>query len=330
MADTGDGPPQHPRLVELLALDQHARLELIKAISASGVEPGCWIRIDEADLTHDSIAVRDTLDALQQLDKLAGDLSDIPEFDGEHTWQPPDDGEDAWVIVSQTCELVRDARDEPWVQVVLLRAAQIDADLASWSRNSARFIPVDPTGKRSRYYADLRVHAFVPKHLVSHLEVRHAIPTEADFEKQRPRTRFALRVGQRYSRTGVPTAIVERVVDPLVVAIAKDKKLRVPLDAAFSEWLLLPHAYEDDKLNLIAVTPHSSDSEGFRAAEDLFHEFWTKSLPDELCDQLDEEYSNVVALDELLLVEWISAWKLNLDFLTYGSKGDPDSPEPEG
>jgi hypothetical protein len=103
-------------------------------------------------------------------------------------------------VISQSCDLIRDVAVEPFVQLALLRDADEGLDLASLWRNSARLIPLDPTGKRSRYYVDLRAQAFLPKHLLAGIEVRQAIPTESDFEKRRPRTRFTLRVGHNGGR----------------------------------------------------------------------------------------------------------------------------------
>ena len=36
----------------------------------------------------------------------------------------------------------------------------------------------------------------------------------------------------------------------------------------------------------------------------------------------------VISLDSLLLETWLDGWKLDFDFMTFGSKGDPDSPLP--
>jgi hypothetical protein len=101
------------------------------------------------------------------------------------SWPDPNDGADAWIIISQSCDLVRDVRDEPLVQLALLRHADPGGDLASWSRNSARWIPLDPKGSKSRYYVDLRVQAFVPKHVIAGLDVRHAVPADDDTGKPR-------------------------------------------------------------------------------------------------------------------------------------------------
>ena len=324
MADSGEAAASHPRLEELLALDQGARLALVETISTKGFEPGCWVRVDDGELVS-TVAKRELARELKEMAKLPpGMLAAIDEFEGEHPWDPPSDGADAWIIISQSCDLVRDVRDEPVVQLALLRCADDTDDLASWSRNSARWIPLDPTGKESRYYVDLRVQGFVAKQMIADLEVRQAIPDD-QFGKQRPRTRFALRVGQRHSRTGIPTRIVEQIVDPLLAVAGQDKALRAELDASFSEWLLQP----GEPPALIAVTPSEPGSVAFHAAEDLFFERFWSSLPAELAESLDEDGSHVVALDELRVPVWMSAWKLDLDFLTYGGKAPGDSPEPQ-
>jgi hypothetical protein len=168
------------------------------------------------------------------------------------------------------------------------------------------------------------VQAFVAKHVIAGLAVRHAVPADDDTGKPRARTRFALRVGQRHSRKGISTRLVEEVVDPLVAFIDADKAMRQRLDTAFSEWLLEPGAPPA----LIVVTPAEPFSDEYRAAEDLLEQLW-RSLPDELADALDAETSQVVALSELLVTTWMTCWKLDLDFLTYGAKGPADSPEPQ-
>lgn len=323
MADAGAPNPDHARLTELLELDQGARIALAEAVGAKGLEPGCWVRVDDTELISPADARQLIVDALKHLEKLpVSALADLTEFDDEHPWDPPDDGESAWIIISQSCDLVRDVRDEPLVQVALLRQAQTGDDLPSWSRNSARWIPLDPTGKHSRYYVDLRVQAFLAKHVIADMPARQAIPT--DDGKQRPRTRFALRVGQRHSRMGIPTRIVQEIVDPLVDSVTGDKPLRAELDAAFSEWLLEP----GERPALIAVTTAESSSGEFQAAEDLLYKRLWPALRDELVGRLDEERSRVVSLDDLTVPLWLGSWKVDLDFLTYGAKGPADSPEP--
>ena len=326
MTDAGASPALPPRLAELTQLDQGARLAQVETLSAKGFEPGCWLRIDDADLTTDAGDVRALLEGLDAMERLS--IGAVEEFEGEHPWDPPTDGEPAWIIISQTCDLVRDVRDEPLVQLALLRLADDGVDLASQWRNSNRWVPLDPTGEGSRYLVDLRVQAFAPKHLIAPLDVRQAIPANSDFVKRRPRTRFCKRVGERYSRMGIPTAIVTAVCVPIQAAAGKKKGLRQKLDAAFSEWLLMPPENEGDPLVLFAVTPHASDTDEFFQAEDLFVEEFLAGLPQEVLSRLDEERCAVIALDDLRVPQWIAAWRLDLDFLTYGSKGEQDSPEP--
>lgn len=325
MAEAGALPPQHPRLTELATLGQCARVALVEEIHAQGFEPGCWIRVDDSELIGTATARELVGQTLQTLDKLApGSLGAIEEFEGEHRWDPPTDGHSAWIIISQSCDLIRDVRDEPLVQLALLRQASLGEDLASWSRNSARWIPLDPKGKASRYYVDLRVQAFVAKQALAGIEVRQAIPTDDD-TKQRPRTRFALRVGWRFSRMGIPTRVVDEIVDPLVAFVIANKALRAELDERFSEWLLT----RSEPPALIAVTPAQPASEAFRQAEDLLIQRVLTALPQELLARLDEDASQAIALDELSVPVWMDAYKIDLDFLTYGAKGPTDSPKPQ-
>src|SRR4051812_4106780 len=100
-----------PRTQELLELTQEQRALLIEEISAKGFEPGCWLRVDDGDLTHDVVEVRRVIDAVGEMEPLEGDLSEIEEFDGEHAWDPPEDGDDGWVIITQSCDLIRDVAD---------------------------------------------------------------------------------------------------------------------------------------------------------------------------------------------------------------------------
>jgi hypothetical protein len=325
MADAGARPPQHPRLTELATLDQGARVALVEEISAKGFEPGCWIRVDDSELIATSTARDIVLLTLANLDKLPPrSLSAVHEFEGEHPWDPPNDGQPAWIIISQSCDLIRDVRDEPLVQIALLRYAGGDDDLVSWSRNSVRWIPLDPTGKSSRYYVDLRVQAFVAKQALAGLDVRQAIPADDD-TKQRPRTRFALRVGQRFSRMGIPTRVVDDIVAPLVAFVAANKSLRAKLDETFSEWLLT----RNEPPALIAVTPAEPASETFRQAEDLLIQHVLSALPDELATRLDDVASQAITLAELSVPVWMDSYKIDLDFLTYGARGPAASPEPQ-
>jgi hypothetical protein len=51
-------------------------------------------------------------------------------------------------------------------------------------------------------------------------------------------------------------------------------------------------------------------------------------LPEEVAALLDIDGCKVVALEDLGAVDWLDSWKLDLDHVTYGSKGEPDSPAP--
>src|SRR5450755_5029192 len=111
MADAGALNPSHPHLVELLALDQGARVALVETISAKGFEPGCWIRVDDCELIATPEVRSLVVDGVERLERLPpNSVSGIAEFDDEHAWVPPDDGDPAWIIVSQSCDLIRDVR----------------------------------------------------------------------------------------------------------------------------------------------------------------------------------------------------------------------------
>ena len=165
---------------------------------------------------------------------------------------------------------------EPFIQLAHLEEAGEGIDLPSLSRKSGRLIPLDPTGVASRHVVDLRSQAFLPKHLLTDYPVRQAVPADAQFNKRRTRSRFALRVGQRYSRAGIPTDLVISLVRPLEHEMAKSSSMRKLFDATFSELLLWPR---ENPRQLLFVTPYSSESEEFRQAEDLFLGSFLESLP---------------------------------------------------
>jgi hypothetical protein len=326
MAGPGEEPPLHPRLIELSGLDPGAHRALIERITEAGYQPGCWLDPPAEDLLAGPL---DPLLGLEQTAELTPEeLSEPKEFDGTHSWDPPQGGEAGWVIISQVCDLVRDLATEPLVQLALLREAEEDVDLASVWRRSSRLIPLDPTGKSSRHYIDLRCQAFLPKHLLPDYPPRQAIPTDAEFAKRRPRRRFALRVGNRYSRAGIPTAIVLEIIVPLEAAINKNKRLRKLFDSNVAECLLRPSTVEGGPLALVLLTQHATTSAEFRELEDAFLAEFLEDLVPELTARLDLDACRVEALEEVLLLEWLTAYHLDFDFLTFGSKGDPDSPSP--
>ncbi len=326
MTESGDADLSSS-LAELLQLDQERRLALITRISELGFGPGCWLRVPEDRIIHPVEAARFIGELLPGIARLDAHDS-IEEFDGELPWAPPTDGEPAWLIVSQVCDLVRDISDEPLVQVVPLMVLA-DADLGSLGRRSSRLVPLDPTGRESRYVADLRVHAFVAKTELLGCEPLQAIPPD-NSSKTRPRTRFPLRVGQRFSRDGIPTPLVESLVEPLKNFIEKgDKQRKKNLDAAFVEFLLIENYNATGKHRLIAVVDieDPEDDPDFADAEDFFAAF-LNALPSGLAGQLDLDDSEVRALNAVYLGEWLDAWRLDFDFVTFGSKGDASSPAP--
>jgi hypothetical protein len=70
MADAGAPNAPHPRLTELAALDQGARVALVHEISAKGFEPGCWIRVDDGELIDAAIARQLMVETLGAVEKL--------------------------------------------------------------------------------------------------------------------------------------------------------------------------------------------------------------------------------------------------------------------
>lgn len=322
MAEGSEEASASPRLAELLALDEPQRRELVAEIARLGYEPGCWISPADADLVHAAPEARELLSAAEMMEPV--EHAEGEEFVGEHPWDPPGAGERGWVIISQVCDIARDVDDEPFVQLAALRELEDSARIASLARNSGRMIPLDPTGKGSLHVVDLRSQAFLPKHLLPAYPVRQAIAPDAEFGKRRTRTRFALRVGARYARNGIPTVLAHDLLEPLRRALEADKPLRSTLDARAAELLLHSHF---DPRRLLLVAGEAVEEESFRDLEDLFVGFLER-LPAELAVLLDLEGSAVVALEDLRAVVWLDSWKVDLDHVTYGSKGEATSPEP--
>lgn len=191
--------------------------------------------------------------------------------------------EPGWVVLMQRCDLIRDYRLEPLVE--LARAGPVtDRPMLDQARSNSPgyvFLAARPDGA---WIVDLRRRAWLPKHLLPSQNDAQSLPDA------RARKRFRLRIGQRYWRDPVPDDIVRDIQRPLHDALDRSR-LRVRLGGHFSEWLAIR---DGDKVLVLAILGNGKDR---REAETAFEELLTMLKP-EVRERLAPE-SAVVDVDDI-------------------------------
>jgi hypothetical protein len=285
---------------------------VLDRILASGIDQGSYLR-----------PARDQLAVLgdEALGRLHADVSGRPECgpavdDPYPDKDPPsaaiDGDEPGWVVLMQRCDLIRDYRVEPLVE--LARAEPVtDRRILDQARsNSPRyvFLAERPDGA---WVVDLRRRAWLPKHLLPGHDSCQPLPDA------RARKRFRLRIGQRYWRDPVPDDVVRDVQRPLHDALDRSRT-RVRLGGYFSEWLGIR---DGGKVLVLAILGEAKDR---REGEAAFEELLAMLKP-EVRERLAPE-SAVVEVDDIAWGLWLDAFKFDFDDISYGRRADEDNATP--
>ena len=156
---------------------------------------------------------------------------------------------------------------------------------------------------------------YVPKTWLSERAPIHLI------EPGLARRRFARDLGARSSRAPLPAELVDCVQNPLrdwLYNAAKRRELCEP----FSEFLLIDG---DDGWGLLAILGEGQDAD---VAAEKFDQLF-KQIDTKLDDfPFDKDASDVLRLDQLNAADYLTAHRLDLDRVTYGSRSTEAHSEP--
>ena len=114
---------------------------------------------------------------------------------------------DAFVVISQTCDIVRAENDEPTVLAMRVYTTANDCTLTAAASNSARIFLLDPN---RRLVVDATVLSVIEKPVLATVTPRPGAPN-ASVER-----RFARWVAARFSRYAFPDPIVAAVTKPIL------------------------------------------------------------------------------------------------------------------
>jgi hypothetical protein len=285
---------------------------VLDRILASGIDQGSFLRPPENQL-----AVLSDEQLGRLLEDVSGRSACGPSIEDPFAGQDPPaaaiDGDGpGWVVLTQRCDLVRDYKVEPLVELACAELVT-DLDIIAQARsNSPRYVFLAERGDGA-WVVDLRRRAWLPKYLLPGQRAVQPLATA------RARKRFRLRLGQRYWRDPVPDDIVRDVQRPLRDALRGGRD-RVRLGGYFSEWLGMR---DGDKVLVLAILGDGKDR---REAEAAFEELLAKLKP-EVRERLAPE-SSVVSVDDISLGLWLDAFKFDFDDISYGRRADDDHATP--
>ena len=295
------------------ALSGDDERKLLERLVEAGWSPGCWLRGVE-----DQLIVASPSEMSELLEGCAARTRRRPEqYDDPHAFGLPQTtipGEDpVFVIITQRCDIVSDFKNEPVVELAQAHHEMDRGRISQWYWGSTRFYPLEPETAPS-YCVDLRVRFAMAKVDLDGLPAAQALPDDHVI-----RTRFARRVGLRYSRAAVPEQAVAEITDPLVELMKHSPRANEIL----ADYYLDPGPSSDQRFGLLFVTKHEDD---VPEADDLWYEI-ANELRDQssLLDLGDEERNGVIAYDNFTLPRWERVSRIGEDEASYRSD---DAAEP--
>jgi hypothetical protein len=298
---------RHARRLQQLT-DEEER-SVLDAVLTRGLDQGWFLRVGESDLVPGSPgAQEEILKAVLSRSGSARPSADDPYLDFDYPVEPISGDTPGFMVVTQKCDLLGAIRKEPMVELVRVRKTADQDELAGIRKVSPRYFGIQDN-KEFAWIADLRSHAFLPKDALLTIGGHHVMNRDQ-------RRRFCLRLGDRYERQPIPTALVDVLQRPLIDFLKKAANVKHA--AHFEDWRVVLH---NPKPTVVAITATGVDR---HVAEDAF-EALQKAMPDTISDVFDQEQSRVILFEELTFALWVNSISLDLDQVTYskGARSDP-------
>jgi len=298
-------------------LSEETEIDLLSWILREGVDQGWFIRPAVNDLLLASE------EALDRVLAAAANRFCQPEAVGpdpfpDSVYEPREipGGAPGYIVVTQRCDLVRPLRREPIVELARVRlipAATQQNVIDAAKKNSARWIYL-ADGDAGAWIADLAHPALLPKDTL-----REVGPGVHPVGELRARRRLALRLGQRRTRTPVPTEFVESVQRPLIRLLLKNATNRA-LSEHFSEFLGVRMGAQVRLIPVVAETTSRTDAEdAYRTIE--------KQMAPEFHAALHET-SGPLTLEDLDFWLYLQAFKFDFDEVTFSARSSDTHPLP--
>lgn len=304
---------------ELLSLDAQSEVDLLDQILTNGWDQGCLLELQDG-LQPPALSPQSIRLLLRHLDsrdrRYPSDGTSDP-FETEPLPQgDPGDRKEGYLVLSQRCDLIKGIAAEPLVSVGHAFCCD-HASLvpAARSGSSATHLHLCDTSGDEAWLLDLRSLGYVPKTWLSNRLPTHLISPGLS------RRRFARGLGARSSRSPLPTALVDRVQNPLRDWLYQSTSRR-SLCEPFSEFLLIDGPKGWGFLAII------DDDQDVNAAVECFDRLYEQINTKLDTFELDEEASDAIPLDQLSAADYLTAYRLDLDRVTYGSRSTDAQSEP--
>jgi|ERR1700674_477193 len=293
----------------LVALTDDEEAAILDSVLERGIDQGWFLRPADADLVAGTALAHDEI--LREVSSRSGKArptAEDPYLDFNYRVEPVVGEEPGFLISTQKCDLLQTIRKEPLVELIRARRTTDRDELTGIRKASPRYFSIQDAGD-SAWIADLRSHAYMPKDVLRTIDGHHVM----DVDRRR---NFCLRLGDRYERRPVPTALVDSLQRPLIEFLAEATNVKHA--AHFQDWRIL---LGRPKVVVLAIMAADVDR---RVGEDAF-EALQGSMPEDFRNLLDEDDSRAVLFEELTFAEWFNSTSLDLDQVTYskGARSDP-------
>jgi hypothetical protein len=286
------------RRLQLLTDDQESAI--LDSVLTKGIDQGWFFRVAESDLVSSSPgALDEILRAVLTRSGKARALVEDPYLDFNYPVGSISGDAPGFMIVSQKCDLLQTIRKEPMVELVRVRRTADRDELTAIRKVSPRYFGVQDN-KDFAWIADLRSHSFLPKDALLTIAGQHVLDRDQ-------RRRFALRLGDRYERQPIPSALVDSLQRPLIDFLGK--AAHVGHAAHFEDWRIVLGNHKPIVIAITAIAVKRS------VAEDAFDAL-QRAMPRVITDVFDQDLSGVILFEEL---------SLDLEQVTF-SKGARDDP----
>jgi len=217
-------------------------------------------------------------------------------------------GTDAYVVVSQACDIVKSENEEPTVLAMRVYTTDNDRILSAAARNSARVFLLDPD---RRLIVDATVLSVIEKPVLETVTPRLGAPN-ASIER-----RFARWVAARFSRYAFPDPIVAAVTRPILDGLRGLQQDGSPILAALDPLEEIRIAPTDGDppydVSIIFIAPESGLPDGGAGLARLVGHIADWLIP----DQARLASWDAAHYGELSVRDYLDHEKLQLDEYTY-------------
>jgi hypothetical protein len=215
-----------------------------------------------------------------------------------------------FIILTQQCDLVREPKQEPTVEVARISAREAKGTSTLRSLRSWRQLVIAEQHGQA-LVADSRRRVLLDKRCLHHYPPVQALPDDG-----RERRRFAWWAGARYFRRPVPTDLYERVEAPLRSALEDDAILAI----ADRFLMFIVDELDPDRPRLIGLFEEEESREEMEAAmNELFEKVAFVGLSEDDCD--------AQPIGQASIAFFLGSRSYALDLEGFSSEDSPEPPQ---